>query len=192
MEGRQEQINSKELNKYSEYDKIREFICDVTGKVRFYYDFNDMNIITGPPTSMSTLQRCKIKITSDVTKVDYNLVHKYSCGRCGKSIEKKTYETVSTHGKIRCKGVYKYINVNGEKKERMCGKRLTPNDKKSITKDAFRFTIEYEDNGNKYYVEAISFLKLKCEETYECVLFKTGSHKHISGMHHIMVVRRVI
>lgn len=160
------------INNHTLYKNVRTLTCEEGGDVDFKYNYikPDMKIKT--PENKDTLQHCQIQILSNSIKFDYPIEFIYSCPQCRHKDTRKAYETASTNNKLKCGGLFSYVNGEGETKSRICGITLVPDSEISITKDAFYYDIGYEDNeGNKHSASAFSFKRYK-PGYYECVLFR--------------------
>lgn len=178
------------LNCRSVYDKTRKLIGDEGGDIDFVYDFDKPDMETIIPTNKNTLQRCLIQILSTNIKFHYPVEFVYVCPQCGLKTWKIAHETASTHNKIRCEGIYSFVNNNGETKTRTCGNILNPDNEISDTKDAYFYDMSYEDEeGNKHTVSSFSFLKLT-PGFYECVLFNIKNPRK-TELYQIMAVKPI-
>jgi len=165
------------LDKNSSYKKVRKLTCDEGGDVMFKYDFNNPDMSLKIPSNEETLQRCQIQILSKGIKFDYPIEFEYRCPQCGNVTTMKAYETASTNNRIKCPGIFNYINAEGEPRSRVCNNSLNPDSEISLTKDAYYYDIIYEDeNGSKHSVGALSFNTYE-PGYYECVLFKIKNPK---------------
>jgi hypothetical protein len=163
------------LDKNSKYSRVRKLTCDEDGNVRFVYDFNKKDLNLSIPDNKDTLQRCQIQILSRPIKFDYPIEFNYCCPQCFTVSKRKSYLTVSTGNRIKCEGIYFFVNPDGEQRSSMCRTPLSPDNEVSLTKDAFYYDIGYEDiNGDKQTVGALSFDKYE-PGFYECVMFKLNS-----------------
>lgn len=163
------------IDKYTDYEKIRKFICDEHGKSKFIYNFDAPDLTVTPIQDKVGLQRCKIQITADPQTFNYPMEYIYQCPYCDTITKKKSYEVVSSRDKWICDGIYNYIAPNGESKSKNCKAVLSYDNETSITKLCYVYEINYEDeNGENNSSNALSFEKLT-PGFYECVLFKIGN-----------------
>jgi len=179
------------LNKYSEYEKIRKYLCDERGDVDFVYDFNNNDITENTFDNKNTLQKNIIQIMSSNLKFDYPLEYKYSCIQCGNEETKKAYETICTNNRLICSGIYEYVANDGAVKRRQCRLQLSPDMEVSFTKTAYYYDINYDDpiTGEKQTAGGFSFLKL-LPGFYECVFFKISQPRKVDLIQ-IMDIKKI-
>ena len=178
------------IDKNSSYKKVRKLTCDEGGDVMFKYNFDKPDLKIKTPANEDTLQLCQIQILSKGIKFDYPIEFEYRCPQCGNVTNMKAYETASTNNRIKCPGIYNYINAEGEPRSRICGNPLNPDSEVSLTKDAFYYDIIYEDDdGTKYSVGALSFNTYE-PGYYECVLFKIKNPKK-TELYQVMDVKPI-
>lgn len=165
------------IDKTTEYEKIRKHVCDEGGNVCYRYNFKNPDMEVTTPINKDTIQRCFIQLTSNGVGFDYPIEFKYVCTQCNNVLRKKVYETVCTNNRIKCDGLRNYVNNNGELKTKECGLLLSPDNEVSVTKDAYYYDINYNDeNDNTNTAGAISFENYK-PGFYEAVLFKIKNPK---------------
>lgn len=168
------------VSKDSNYEKIRNFICDEGGTFDFEYDFNKQDIEMGPIKNIDYLQYTQIQILSNGIKFDYPIEYVYHCPQCSSRTLKKPYETVCTMSKLKCPGTHYYINGNGEEKSKPCNIMLNPDNEISNTKDCYYYDMNHD--GKDSLCGAISFEKIK-PGFYEVVLFRIRNPKKTELFH---------
>ena len=178
------------LNCHSSYEKTRKLIGDEGGDIDFVYDFDkpDMEITT--PVNKDILQRCLVQVLSTNIKFHYPIEFVYICPQCELKTRMMAYQTASTYNKIRCEGIYNFVNSEGETKTRTCHNMLNPDNEISDTKDAYFYDMSYEDEeGNKHTVSSFSFLRLT-PGFYECVLFSIKNPRK-TELYQIMAIKQI-
>jgi len=172
------------------YEKLRSFICDELGNISFTYDFDNPDMEIKKPESKMNLQRCVIQISSTGIRFNYPLEYIYNCVKCFHRDRRKAYHTVSSKTKINCQGIYMYVNPQtGESKSVVCNTVLYPDDEVSITKIAYYYDVNYEDDdGNKISGGAISFKQYE-PGFYDAALFALRNPKK-TELFHIIDIKK--
>jgi len=164
------------VNKNSRYDQVRNLICDEGGEINLKYKFDKPDMKQNPPESKLTLQYCQIQISSSSIRFNYAIEYNYSCAVCGHTQRRKAYRMISSRTKYKCEGIQSTVNPQtGEPKSKICNEILYPEGETSISKDAFYYDINYDDEyGVKQPANGISFQKYD-PGFYDCVLFRIGN-----------------
>lgn len=165
------------------YEAVWKLICEEGGMIKFKYDFINSDMKTAKPQNKGTLQRCSIQILSFNVKFDYPIEYVYRCQMCRTTTREVAYETASQNGKIKCPGIYNYVNASGEPKSRICNNLLSPAGEISITKDCYLYDIGYEtDEGKLMSASAYGFDKYD-PGYYDCVMFRIKNPKKQETFH---------
>lgn len=164
------------LDKNSNYEQVRNLICDEGGEINFIYDFNNPDMKQTPPLNKATLQFCQIQITSTSITFDYPIEYRYNCFACGHRQYRKAYNMISSKTRYKCEGVKQFVNPQtGQPKTKICGEVLYPEGETSLTKNAYFYDINFDDeNSVKQSANGLSFKKYD-PGFYDCVLFKVNN-----------------